>query len=154
MPSAGRPFVLDANCFVDASRATADAEAFAEFCAWAAPRLHLSTVVAAELRAGTARPADRNQLERRVLSPYVRRGRLVNPSPAAWAALGTTLAALVERDGLVLRDVRRSFVLDILIAWSCREIGAVLVSRNTGDLTRIASIFSFDFVPPFPTRSR
>jgi predicted nucleic acid-binding protein len=154
MASAGRLFLLDTNCFVDASRATADAEAFAEFCAWAAPRLHLSTVVAAELRAGTGSPADRNQLERHVLSPYARRGRLVNPSPAAWAALGTTLAALVERDGLVLRDVRRSFVLDILIAWSCREIGGILVSRNTGDLTRIASIFSFDFVPPYPPRRR
>jgi predicted nucleic acid-binding protein len=154
MAPAGRPFVLDTNCFVDASRATADAEAFAEFCAWAAPRLHLSTVVAAELRAGTGSPAGRRQLERQVLSPYVRRGRLVNPSSAAWAALGTTLAALVERDGLVLRDVRRSFVLDILIARSCREIGGILVSRNTGDLMRIASIFSFDFVPPYPPRSR
>jgi predicted nucleic acid-binding protein len=64
--------------------------------------------------------------------------------------LGTTLAALVEDDGLVLRDVRRSFVFDILIARSCREIGATLVSRNAADLTRIARVFSFDFVPPYP----
>jgi hypothetical protein len=54
----------------------------------------------------------------------------VNPSPAAWEALGTTLAALVEDEGLVLREVRRSFVFDILIARSCRELGATLVSRN------------------------
>src|SRR5438477_10499684 len=126
-----RKFVLDTNCFVDTSRSDAEAAAFAEFCAWAAPRLYLSTVVAAELRAGAGSAKDRRTLERQVLSPYLRRGRLLNPSPAAWGALGTTLAALVEQDGLVLREVRRSFVFDILIAGSCREIGATLVSRNS-----------------------
>ena len=149
-----RKFVLDTNCFVDASRTDAEARVFAEFCAWAAPRLYLSTVVAAELRAGAGRAKDRRTLERQVLSPYVRRGRLVNPSPAAWEDLGTTLATLVEDEGLVLRDVRRSFIFDILIARSCREIGATLVSRNVTDLSRIAKVFAFDFVPPYPSQSR
>lgn len=147
-----RKFVLDTNCFVDASRKGAAAAAFAEFCAWAAPMLYLSTVVAAELRAGAGTAKDRRILERQVLSPYLRRGRLVNPSPAAWNELGTTLATLVEEDGLVLRDVRRSFVFDILIARSCRDLGAVLISRNATDLSRIASVFAFDFVPPYPSR--
>jgi predicted nucleic acid-binding protein len=154
MASAGRPFILDTNCFIDASLTTTGADAFAEFCTWAAPRLYLSTVVAAELRAGAAGVSARRKLERLVLAPYVRRGRLVNPSPAAWAALGTTLATLVEHEGLVLRDVRRSFVFDILVARSCREVGGILVSRNTDDLSRIASVFAFDFVAPYPPRSR
>lgn len=117
-----------------------------------APGLYLSTGVAAELRAGAGSPKDRRTLERQVLSPYVRRGRLLNPSAASWEALGTAFAALVEDEGLVLRDVRRSFVLDILIARSCRDIGATLVSRNSADLSRIAKVFSFDFVPPYQTR--
>jgi hypothetical protein len=71
----------------------------------------------------------------------------VNPSPA-WVALGTTLAALVEEEGLVLCEVRRSFVFDIVIARSCRELGATLVSRNSADLSCIAKVFSFDFVAP------
>ena len=149
-----RKFVLDTNCFVDASRSDAEAAAYAEFCAWAAPSLYLSTVVAAELRAGAGSAKDRRTLERQILSPYVRRGRLVNPSSAAWEELGTTLATLVEDEGLVLRDVRRSFVFDILIARSCREIGATLVSRNAADLSRIAKVFAFDFVPPYPSRRR
>ena len=62
----------------------------------------------------------------------------------------TTLAALVVRDGLVLSQVRRSFVFDILLAHSCREGGATLISRNTRDLERIARIFEFEFVPPYP----
>jgi predicted nucleic acid-binding protein len=151
MAAAGpRKFVLDTNCFVDASRGDADAAALAEFSAWAAPGLYLSTVVAAELRAGAGSAKSRRTLERQILSPYLRRGRLVNPSPAAWEGLGTTLAALVEEEGLVLREVRRSFVFDILIARSCRELGATLVSRNSADLSRIAKLFSFDFVAPYP----
>jgi predicted nucleic acid-binding protein len=152
--AASRWFVLDTNCFVDASRTDAGAAAFADFCEWAAPRLYLSTVVAAELRAGAGSAKDRRTLEREVLSPYVRRGRLVNPSRAAWETLGTTLATLVEKEGLVLRDMRRSFVFDILIARSCREIGATLVSRNATDLSRIAKVFSFDFAPPYPAKRR
>jgi predicted nucleic acid-binding protein len=148
-----RRFVLDTNCFVDASRTDDGVAAFAEFCAWAAPRLYLSTVVAAELRAGAGNDKDRRTLERQVLSPYLRRGRVLNPSPAVWEALGTTLAALVESEGLALREVRRSFVFDILIARSCRDIGATLVSRNSADLSRIAKVFTFDFVAPYPTRS-
>ena len=89
-----RKFVLDTNCFVDASRTDDDAAAFADFCARAAPGLYLSTVVAAELRAGAGSPRDRRTLERQVLSPYVRRGRVLNPTTAAWDAVGTTLAAL------------------------------------------------------------
>jgi len=154
MAGAGsRKFVLDTNCFIDASRTDAEAAAFTEFCAWAAPRLYLSTVVAAELRAGAGSVKDRRTLERQILSPYLRRGRLINPSAAAWHELGTTLATLAQDEGLVLCDVRRSFVFDILIARSCREMGAILVSRNVTDLSRIAKVFAFDFVPPYPSQS-
>jgi predicted nucleic acid-binding protein len=151
MTPASRKFVLDTNCFIDASGTDAEAAAYAEFCARAAPGLYLSTVVAAELRAGTRNASSRRILEQRVLSPYVRRGRLINPSVAAWEALGTTLARLVEDSGLVLLEVRKSFIFDILIAWSCREIGAVLVSRNVRDLSSIAKVFTFDFVMPYPS---
>ena len=145
-----RKLVLDTNCFVDAARTDAGGDAFLEFCARAAPMLYLSTVVAAELRAGAGSARERRILERSVLSPYVRRRRLVNPSAAAWEALGGTLARFVENEGLVLGDVRKSFIFDILLAWSCREIGAILVSRNVKDLSRIANIFAFDFVAPYP----
>jgi predicted nucleic acid-binding protein len=150
MAAGSRKLVLDTNCFIDASRTEAGADAFATFCARAAPRLYLSTVVAAELRAGTRSATERRTLERLVLSPYVRRRRLLNPSSAAWAALGTTLSRLVEDEGLVLAELRKSFMFDILVAWSCREVGAVLVSRNMKDLSRIAKVFKFEFVAPYP----
>ena len=143
-----RKYVLDTNCFIDASRDAVAAAAFETFCAQAAPGLQLSAVVAAELRAGAGR--SRSNLERIVFGPYIRRGRVIAPSLRAWEVLGDTLATLVQRDGLVLAQVRRSFVFDILIAHSCREAGAVLVSSNKRDLERIARVFEFDFVAPYP----
>jgi predicted nucleic acid-binding protein len=145
-----RKLVLDTNCFIDASRTDAANAAYELFTAQAAPRLYLSSVVAAELRAGAISPSELTQLEQEVLTPYQRRGRIVTPSAAAWNALGTTLATLVREDGLQLNTTRRSFFFDILIAYSCREIGAILVSANLQDLARIARVFAFDYVAPYP----
>src|SRR5258708_12878214 len=96
MAASPRKFVLDTNCFIEASRTDAGANALAEFSARAAPRLYLSTVVAAELRAGVRSASDRRTLDRRILLPYVRRRRLVNPSAAPCAPLATTLRPLFQ----------------------------------------------------------
>jgi hypothetical protein len=68
----------------------------------------------------------------------------------SWEVLGRTLSDLVWTDGLELRRMPRSFMLDILIAHTCRENGAVLISSNDRDLQRIRSSFTFAWVPPFP----
>jgi predicted nucleic acid-binding protein len=143
-----RKYVLDSSCFIDASHDATARAALEAFSLHAAPGLYLSSVVAAELRAGAgkARPI----LERRVFEPYTRRGRVVTPSAKSWEALGTTLATLTEREGLVLAHTRRSFIFDILLAHSCRELGATLISANARDLERISRIFPFDFVAPYP----
>jgi len=142
--------VLDTNCFVAAAREPGAAAALEAFVAWAAPGLWLSAVVAAELRAGARSARARQALERQVLAAYVRRGRVLAPSAAAWDALGTTLATLGAREGLDVGRAPRSFAFDILLAYSCREAGAVLVSANARDMQRIASVFAFDYVAPFP----
>jgi predicted nucleic acid-binding protein len=90
-------------------------------------------------------------LERLVLEPYIRRGRILTPSAQSWNTLATILGALAERDGLILAQTPRSFIFDILIAHSCREAGATLVSANTRDMQRIRRVFPFEFVAPYPT---
>ena len=143
-------FVLDANCFIAASRSDEDATLLEIFVHRAAPGLYLSTVVAAELRAGTTRIRDVRKLEKTVFNAYYKRRRVINPSPAAWEALGKTLAWLVRNEGITLRTTPRSFMCDILLAYSCRELGAVLISSNERDLRRIRQVFTFDFAPPYP----
>jgi len=143
-----RKYVLDTNCFIDAAREAEARAAFETFSSLAAPGLYLSAVVAAELRAGAGRSLA--ALERNVLGPYVCRQRVLTPSAASWDTLGTTLAFFARHNGMVPGQMRRSFLFDILIAHSCREAGAVLVSANTRDLERIAKVFTFDFVAPYP----
>lgn len=148
-----RKYVLDANCYIDGSRDAEALGALARFTTWSAPRLFLSTVVAAELRAGTRSARDRKKLEDTVLGPFVRRGRLLTPSAAAWDALGLTLATLREREGLQLAELRRGFAFDILLAYSCRESGMVLVTANARDMARIRRVFAFEYVAPYPEPS-
>lgn len=145
-----RKFVLDTNCFIDAARDADFRAAFVRFCEAAAPGLYLSVVVAAELRAGARNRTARELLEKQVLAPYLRRGRILTPTTRSWDALGQVLATLGERQGLRDAQTPRSFVFDVLIAQSCREAGATLISRNSRDLARIAKLTPFDFEQPFP----
>jgi predicted nucleic acid-binding protein len=148
-----RKYVLDTNCFIEASRNEAAAAVLAAFSARAAPFLHLSSVVAAELTAGAANLEDRRLLEEEVLGPYQRRGRIVTPSRTSWDILGRALSEFVWNERLELRRMPRGFMLDILLAHSCRENGAVLISSNARDFQRINRIFTFDWTLPFPDLS-
>ena len=146
-------YVLDANCYIDASRDAEAWEAMVRFTAWAAPRLFMSAVVAAELRAGVRTAQDRRKLERTMLEPFARRGRILTPSAASWDALGLTLATLRAREGLHLAQASRGFAFDVLLAYSCRESGMVLVTRNARDMARIRRVFVFEYVAPYPDRA-
>ncbi|MBI2403506.1 MAG: hypothetical protein HYV20_12395 [Gemmatimonadetes bacterium] len=88
-----------------------------------------------------------------MLGPFVRRGRLLTPSATAWDALGLTLATLRRLERRQLAQVRRGFAFDILLAYSCRESGVVLVTRNARDMARIRRVFVFECVAPYPERS-
>jgi predicted nucleic acid-binding protein len=145
-----RKVLLDTNCFIDAARDPTFRARFTQFCEAAAPGLYLSSVVAAELRAGAQDAESREQLESTVLAVYVRRGRVLAPSARSWDALGHVLSVLGEGTGLRADQTPRSFVFDILVAQTCREHGVTLISRNLRDMERIAKVTPFDFATPFP----
>ncbi|MCC6172693.1 MAG: type II toxin-antitoxin system VapC family toxin [Gammaproteobacteria bacterium] len=146
-----RKYALDTNCYIDASRKPAELAELQEFVARAAPGLHVSSIVAAELLGGARSAKDRKLLEDRVLGPFARHGRILTPSAAAWDALGRSLASLHEREGLQLAQVSRSFAFDVLLAYSCREQGVVLVSANARDMAQIRRVFAFEYVAPYPS---
>lgn len=147
-----RKYVLDSNCYIDAARDPDQLAALGQFTTWAVPQLYLSTVVAAELRAGVRSAPDRARLEQSVLGPFVRRGRVLTPSAAAWDALGLTLATLRPKTDVDPGLSKRSFAFDILLAYSAREAGAVVITSNRRDMERIRTVFAFEFTPPFPDR--
>jgi len=149
-PTAERKYVLDTNLFIQAFRDPAANAALQRFHQAFAPFEYLSVVVVQELRAGARSVVDRRALERHVLEPYVRRGRLVTPSARAWQDSGDILADLALREGLELPRVSKAFGNDLLLALSCREAGLVLVTDNRADFDRIARVRPFPFVEPWP----
>jgi predicted nucleic acid-binding protein len=143
----GRRYVIDTQLYIDALRDDAARTALREFQIRNTPFLHLSAVVAQELRAGV-RGGAAKQLEQNLLAPYERRGRLIAPSHAAWKDAGRVLSELIAPAGW--RSVTRSFVNDVLLAVSCREAGAVVVTANVCDFARIATVLRFDFIEAWP----
>jgi predicted nucleic acid-binding protein len=143
-----RRYVIDTPLYIDALSTDEGKRALNVFHELFVPFLHLSAVVAQELRAGV-RPPAAARLEAALLAPYERRGRLIAPSYSAWKETGRVLSELVAPAGR--RSVTRSFVNDILLAMSCREAGVVLVTGNTSAFAQIVAVRDFEFVAPWPT---
>jgi predicted nucleic acid-binding protein len=106
-----------------------------------------------ELRAGARSPADRRRLERHVLDPFARRGRILTPSAQAWSDSGDVLAELARREGLEVGRASKTFGNDILLGLSCGEAGVVLVTDDERGFARIHGVAAFDFVAPWPIPS-
>lgn len=148
-----KKYALDTNLFVKALREPATNDRLIQFHAAFAPFEYLHSIVVQELRAGVMPGRHLRALERHILEPFVRRGRLITPSFAAWKQSGDVLRDLARRDGLELHAVRKSFGNDILLAVSCRESGVTLVTDNLRDFRRIRTVLPFEFVEPWPVRS-
>lgn len=144
-----RKFIIDTNCYIDAANNPAFAAGLVVFAHRVAPGLHVSAVVLAELEAALPAARDRAALQRELVSLFTAARRVVTPSEAAWRKLGQILNALRADSGLKPSLIRRTFAFDVLIAYSCREIGATLVTRNTSDFSRIAQLVRVDVVAPF-----
>ena len=127
-----RMLVLDTNVYIDLFDDRELAERVAGTLAGIRQPLHISSVVVAELLAGTATAHARREVERLVLPPAVT-DRLVTPSHDDWM---TAASALADLGGDAITS-RRSFWNDLLIAASCARVGAALMTRDADDFRRI-----------------
>jgi len=147
-------YALDTNLFIRGYRDRVGAAQLKHFHALFAPYEFLSAVVVQELRAGVSTAEEVKRLERTVIEPFERRGRVITPNFAVWRESGRVLATLVAEDGLELRRVPKHTVNDIMIALSCREAGVTVVTENEKDFARLRRIVAFDFVSPWPVPHR
>jgi hypothetical protein len=99
-------YVLDTNCYIDGDKHPRSKAALETFAYAATPFLYLHAITAAELQMGVP-GAVRQQIEKRLIAPFRKRGRIITPSAASWDMLGTTLSWLHEHEGLVLKTVKR-----------------------------------------------
>ena len=137
-------YALDSNLFIDAFRNAAEEARLLAFHQRYAPNEYLSAIVALELRAGARAGPDAARLERHVLGPFERRGRVFAPSYATWKLAGAAVAALRGN------TITRGFYNEILLAASCREHGVTLVTRNVADFQRIRRVLRFEFLRDWP----
>ncbi|MGQ0641006.1 MAG: type II toxin-antitoxin system VapC family toxin [Gemmatimonadaceae bacterium] len=144
-----RKYVIDTNCYIDASHDREFGESLIAFAIRVAPSLYVSAVVLVELYAGLRTARDRALMDRNFTHLSWSFHRIVTPSAAAWRVLGLMLSDLRADSVVASMLVRRSFAFDVLLACSCREIGATLVTRNTRDFARISEVVGVDIVAPF-----
>lgn len=99
-------------------------------------RVRLSSVVLAELYAGTRSPRDKADLDT-VSRSYGSLGYLVTPSAEDWALAGQ---AIRRHRALVGDLVPSEHMHDLLILLSASRAGAVVVTENAAHFARWASI--------------
>lgn len=139
-------YALDTNVLIDALNQPARLEDLLAFLSCALPQIHLSAVVAHELDAGTTAARQRGLLDRHLVGPFERRGRVFAPSVAAWRRAGQLLA-------LGHRAPSAARLNDLLLAVSCREAGLTLVTRDR-DFRRLARLIrGLRVMAPFPIKT-
>ncbi|MBW3572289.1 MAG: PIN domain-containing protein [Gemmatimonadetes bacterium] len=143
-------YVLDTNVFINADRDARWADELDRFSTEHLPHIHLSAVVVQEMLAGAVSPDRERAVRENYVEPFERRGRLITPTYNAWKRAGQIMSRLVNRKLMSPGAFARSFVNDCLLAASCRERGATLITLNVRDFELIRKIEPITVVPPWP----
>lgn len=145
-----KKFVLDTNLYVYAFRSTDHAEALKAYFASYTPSTYLSSVVLHELLVGSNTPRKVREIHELIAQPLVRTGRLITPSHGAWQTSGEAIGRMAAKERRDLRSIAKSLVNDYLLAASCREAGATLITNNVSDFEGIVRYLKFEFQAPWP----
>jgi predicted nucleic acid-binding protein len=144
-------YVLDTNLYIRAFRNVAGAEELKAFYHAFAPVTYLSSVVVHELLVGANTPAKGNEIRKSIVGPLERTRRVITPSHAAWATSAEAIARMARKTKRDLRTLPKSLIHDYLLAASCREAGATLVTENSADFAEIRHYVLVDYQVPWPT---
>ncbi|MGI8618919.1 MAG: type II toxin-antitoxin system VapC family toxin [Gemmatimonadaceae bacterium] len=139
--------VVDTNIYIRAFREEAFGERFRAWHSANARQLAMSTVVLYELMVGAATKSVRHRLEADYVRAFRRMNRLLTPSQPVWEKAATAEAELRLKKGHVARIERRGFANDLLIALTCRAVGATLLTENTRDFELIRSVTGVRHTP-------
>jgi predicted nucleic acid-binding protein len=145
-----RRFVLDTNLYVRAFRSRIGAEELERYFGEFTPFTFLSSIVLHELLVGATTLAKARQVREGLLGPLIRAGRLVTPSHSAWEQAGLAMAAMSRAEARDLRSIPKSLVNDFLLAASCRESGATLITDNTAHFSLIERYLKHEHMAPWP----
>ena len=144
-------YALDTNLYVRAFRSESAAEELRTFYIAFAPVTYLSSVVVHELLVGANTPAKARAIRENVVAPLRRTRRIFTPSHSAWETAGDGIARMVRKTKRDLRTIPKSLIHDYLLAASCREMGATLVTENVADFAEIRQYIRMEYRAPWPS---
>ena len=106
------------------------------------PLLYMSAVVIEELYAGAS---DNNTIKLldRLCATFEELGRLIAPDALDWKKTGKVITKLGQKYGFEEKFLTK-ITNDVLIALSARKIGAVVVTFNIKDFSRIKEFVDFE----------
>lgn len=106
--------------------------------------LYLSAIVAQELYAGAGDKQTQKALDQ-LCHVFQKNNRLIVPTGEDWIECGVLLAKIGKKYGF--ESIKRGrLVNDVLIAFSCRQAGAILLTTNHKDFQIIRSFLTFQFM--------
>jgi predicted nucleic acid-binding protein len=110
----------------------------------------MSAVVLHELLVRANDQHARHLLERRYATEFHKRGRLLVPSEWVWRRAAEADRKLRASRRYEEKLAHRSLANDLLIALTCREIGAILLTANTADFDLIRGVTGVRCLPHLP----
>ena len=138
---------FDTNVYINALRDQRNAVLLERILKANGNRLRLPAVVAMELRAG-ARTEDQRALVESIFDSFARRERIIVPTYSAFLHAGRVIAEIASENYFTSRG-DASMLNDALIAASCRESDATLVTHNHSHFELIQTCLrGFRFVDP------
>jgi predicted nucleic acid-binding protein len=145
-----RKYVLDTNLYIKAFRSLEGARELQNFYEAFAPNTYLSSIVLHELLVGANTEAKNRTIQDTLAQPLRRARRVITPSHGAWQASAEAIARMTRKDKCDLRSVPKSLIHDYLLAASCREAGATLITDNTADFAAIRRYMRFEYEAAWP----
>lgn len=120
-------YALDSTVYISSLRNADRLQALKRFLLRVGTRTRLHAVVVMELRSGVRTEQHMRALDA-LFAPDQARGKTIVPTLDAYSHAGLVLSTLALREGVETAD--GVLMADALIAASCREAGAVLVTDN------------------------
>ena len=143
-------YLLDTNVYIRALNESAFGVALGEFQQQHLKSLWLSAVVVFEVTVG-ARDADHAaSWERWLVRPFRTRERVIVPGESTWRATAEARRRLRSTKRYEPSLALASFQNDLLIAATCHERGATLITANARDFEIIRRVIPLRFVTSFP----
>lgn len=124
--------VFDSNVYIQALRDAERLRHFKRQLIRHGRRVRINAVVALELRVGARTRAQQHALQQ-LLDSYAERQRIIVPSYEAYLQAGRALAEAADKHRVSIAGGSPRLINDALLAASCREAGATLVTANVRD---------------------